>query len=95
VLGTSTSGNGVRGVAAGSAAGVNGDNSGSGPGVHGQSASGRGGQFTGAAAQIQLVPGTAATHPTSGHAGDLYADSTGRLWFCTASGAKATWKQIV
>jgi hypothetical protein len=32
--------------------------------------------------------------PTSGHRGDLYADSTGRLWFCKTSGAQATWKQI-
>jgi hypothetical protein len=94
VVGQSESANGVRGLAAGNAAGVNGDNSGSGPGVHGQSASGRGGQFAGPAAQIQLVPGTAGTHPTSGHAGDLYADSNGRLWFCSAGGAQATWKQI-
>jgi hypothetical protein len=63
-------------------------------GVRGASTGGRGGQFAGAAAQVQLVPGSKNTHPTSGHRGDLYADSTGRLWFCKTSGTTATWHQI-
>jgi hypothetical protein len=63
-------------------------------GVRATSNQGRGGQFSGAAAQVQLVPGTKNTHPTSGHRGDLYADSTGRLWFCKTSGTTATWHQI-
>jgi hypothetical protein len=63
-------------------------------GVRATSNQGRGGQFSGAAAQVQLVPGSNNTHPTSGHRGDLYADSTGRLWFCKTSGTTATWKQI-
>jgi hypothetical protein len=42
-----------------------------------------------------LIPGTASTHPTSGKAGDLYLDSTARLWLCTVtSTTTATWKQI-
>jgi hypothetical protein len=94
VFGISGSANGVRGLASGNAAGVNGDNSGQGPGVHGQSAHGRGGQFVGAIAQIQLVAGTQPTHPTSGTRGDMYVDSTGRLWFCKTSGTHATWKQL-
>ncbi len=54
----------------------------------------RGGVFTGVAAQVQLTPGTGTTHPTSGKAGDLYVDKALRLWFCTATGSTATWKQV-
>ena len=56
----------------------------SGNGVAGTSLSARGGVFTGGAAQIKLVPGNAATPPSSGQHGDLYVDSTGRLWFYRA-----------
>lgn len=65
-------------------------------GVHGSGSgsAGRGGVFAGAAAQLRLTPGTLASHPKSGQAGDLYADKTGRLWFCKAGGATATWHQI-
>jgi len=56
----------------------------SGNGVAGTSLSARGGVFTGGAAQIRLVPGNAATPPSSGQNGDLYVDSTGRLWFYRA-----------
>jgi hypothetical protein len=55
---------------------------------------GRGGVFAGHAAQVQLTPGGRRTHPVRGSRGDLYADSSGRLWFCKRSGARATWKQI-
>jgi hypothetical protein len=72
---------------------VGGVNSSSGPGVQGSSSSGRGGVFSGGAAQIQLSPGKS-SHPKSGTRGDLYADSAGRLWFCKKSGSRATWHQI-
>jgi hypothetical protein len=62
-------------------------------GVRGTSDKGHGGEFSGGAAQIRLMPGKP-THPRSGNRGELYADSNGRLWFCKASGAKATWHQI-
>jgi hypothetical protein len=91
-------GNGATGVAvsaeaASTAAAVDVTNTGTGAGVKGAS-SGRGGVFSGAAAQVQLVPGTGSTHPKGGKRGDLYADNTGRLWFCTKSGTAATWHQI-
>lgn len=54
----------------------------------------RGGVFSGAAAQVHLAPGSQSTHPKNGERGDLYADNTGRLWFCKKGGATATWKQI-
>jgi hypothetical protein len=63
-------------------------------GVYGYARTGRGGQFAGATAQIRLVPSSAASHPLGGVAGDLFADASGRLWFCSASGNPATWKQI-
>jgi hypothetical protein len=70
-------------------------NSGSGAGVKGSSnASGRGGVFSGGAAQVHLVPGSNSTHPKGGKQGDLYADKTGRLWFCKKGGTTATWHQI-
>jgi len=62
--------------------------------VRGKSSNGRGGVFSGTAAQVQLVPGSKSTHPKSGKRGDLYADSTGRLWFCKKGGTTATWHQI-
>jgi hypothetical protein len=57
-------------------------------------ANGRGGLFAGTAAQVRLSPGKLKTHPKSGATGDLYADSTGRLWFCKKGGATATWHQV-
>ena len=39
----------------------------------------------------RLSPSTAASHPDSGAAGDLFVDKTGRLWFCKGG---ATWKQL-
>jgi hypothetical protein len=68
------------------------DNTGSGSGV--QATGTRGGTFAGSAAQVQLTPGSMSTHPTSGDRGDLYADSTGRLWFCTKTGSTASWHQL-
>ena len=61
---------------------VHGFSNGTGAGVHGESALGRGGRFKGKKAQIRLDPSTAATHPTSGAAGDLFLDASTRLWLC-------------
>jgi hypothetical protein len=60
-------------------------------GVLGVSTNGRGGAFSGKAAQVQLLASTATTHPTSGARGDLFVDNSGRLWFCKGS---TTWKQL-
>jgi hypothetical protein len=70
---------------------VIGTTSGSGAGVDGRSSKGAGGKFTGKTAQIQLVPSTAATHPTSGSAGHLFVDRSKRLWFCKGG---TNWKQL-
>jgi hypothetical protein len=83
----------VNSANSGAGAGVLGTSTG-GPGVRGASTKARGGVFSGGAAQIQLQPGTGSTHPKGGVRGDLYADKTGRLWFCKKSGATATWHQI-
>ncbi len=84
----------VNAVVAASGPAVIAANSSSGPGLQASSDSGRGGLFSGSAAQVQLAPGARSTHPTSGKRGDLYADSTGRLWFCKKTGSRATWHQI-
>ena len=83
----------VNSANSGAGAGVLGTST-SGPGVRGVSTKARGGVFSGGAAQIQLQPATGSTHPKSGVTGDLYADKTGRLWFCKKSGKTATWHQI-
>ncbi|MDT5049735.1 MAG: hypothetical protein QOG75_5633 [Mycobacterium sp.] len=91
----------ITGVNEGHGIGVWGEqrnSTGAGIGVVGVAGShGRGSQFTGGVAQTRLVPGTAATHPTTGKTGDLYVDSTVRLWFCTKASAGSTpavWKQL-
>ncbi len=66
-------------------------NDGTGHGVEAVSRLGRGGRFSGNVAQIQLVPGTASTHPASGAAGDLYLDRYRRLWLCKGS---TNWVQL-
>jgi hypothetical protein len=53
---------------------------------------GRGGQFSGGAAQIRLIPG--GTRPISGQTGDLFVDSSGHLHYCTAGGATASWVRL-
>jgi len=60
----------------------------------GDQSGGRGGVFSGTAAQAQLIPGALASHPRSGSRGDLYADKNGRLWFCKKTGNTAVWHQI-
>jgi hypothetical protein len=92
VLGTSTHGAaGIRGTNTGSGPAVHGVSTTDGVGVWGQSASGRGGHFAGAAAQIRLVP-AAGNKPAAGKPGDLFVDSQKRLWFCKGG---ASWAQIV
>jgi hypothetical protein len=72
---------GVFGTAAGSSA----------VGVLGSSASGRGGQFSGGAANVQLTPSGAASHPSTGSAGDVFVDKSHRLWFCKGGN---TWVKL-
>jgi hypothetical protein len=90
----------ITGVNAGNGTGVWGEQRGTGAGagivgVGGKA--GRGGQVSGGAAQLRMVPATASTHPTTGKAGDFFVDASNRLWFCQkpSSGATAaTWKQL-
>jgi hypothetical protein len=93
----------VHGVTNGSGVGVVGENKANGPGawgvaagtgdgVYGQSALGRGGHFTGKKAQLKLDPSTAATHPSSGAAGDIFLDKSKRLWLCKGG---TSWVRIV
>ena len=69
-------------------------NDGAGSGLRAESQQGRGGVFEGAAAQIKLIPGTGASHPAAGEAGDLYVDKQVRLWLCTKGGNHATWVRV-
>lgn len=84
---TSASGIGLN-ASGGSGTGVNANGAtgvtalGATTGVVASSTGGRGLVAAGSAAQIQLTPGSAATHPTSGAAGDIYVDSSARPWFC-------------
>lgn len=90
----------ITGVNAGNGIGVWGEQRGTGAGfglvgVGGKA--GRGAQLTGGAAQLRMVPGSAATHPTTGKAGDFFVDSANRLWFCqkpSSGSTAATWKQL-
>jgi hypothetical protein len=79
-FGESSSGHGVKGFSA------------TGAGIRGESVQGRGGVFSSSVnAQIRLQPSSAATHPSSGNAGDLFVDTSKRLWFCKGG---TIWKQI-
>ena len=97
---------GITGTSLSSAATITVTNAGTGAGVYAANsnatgltdaiigaggAKGRGGKFRGGAANINLQPSTASTHPASGSMGDLFADKTGRLWFCKG---KTVWKQL-
>jgi hypothetical protein len=61
-------------------------------GVYGIAAQGGGRAcpFSGPAAQIRLEPAST-THPASGAMGDLFADTSGRLWFRKGD---TVWKQV-
>jgi hypothetical protein len=82
VKGTGSAGPGVLGESA------------LGPGIRGISTAGRGGLFAGDRAQVRLLPSGKATHPRNGARGDLFVDSSGRLWYCSKGGPRATWKQL-
>ena len=60
-------------------------------GVLGQSATGRGGVFSGKVAHLRLPPSSAATHPHAGQPGDVFVDSSYRLWFCKGG---ASWVKL-
>jgi hypothetical protein len=70
---------------------VRAENDGTGAGIYATSAKGAGGKFGGKTAQIQLVPSTAASHPASGSAGQLFVDSSKRLWYCRGG---SNWAQL-
>jgi hypothetical protein len=46
----------------------------------GQTKAGRGGVFSGGAAQIRLLPSSSAEPPETGVSGDLFLDQSCRLW---------------
>lgn len=60
-------------------------------GIYGSSSTGRGAVFTGKVSQLRLQPSGSGTHPTSGAAGDLFLDSSKRLWLCKGG---TTWALI-
>jgi hypothetical protein len=65
-----------------------------GPGVSGH---GRiGGSFSGTAAPLRLAPAATAGPPTADYhlAGELYVDSQGQLYLCTAPGTPGAWAQV-
>jgi hypothetical protein len=76
--------------------GVVGDGKGSGAGVLGRNPSGYGGQFDGGLAQLKLNPKGTTGKPTSGaHTkGEIYMDSAGTLFVCTANGTPGTWRKV-
>jgi hypothetical protein len=55
---------------------------GSGPGLEALSSKGVGASFQGKTAQVELIPSSDASHPASGKGGQLFVDSSKRLWFC-------------
>ena len=67
-----------------------------GSGVYGTSVSAYGGEFSGGAAQLRLVPGVTAGPPSgSSHlTGELYLDSNGDLYLCTSGGATPHWARL-
>ena len=54
---------------------------------------GIGGVFEGTRAPLRLIPSAIAGAPSTGahEVGELFVDSTGRLYFCRASGTPGTW----
>jgi hypothetical protein len=72
-------------------AAIRGQTTGLGSGVEGVSTLGIGGRFSGRTAHIELVPSKASSHPTEGEAGQLFVDSSSRLWYC--KGGKS-WHQL-
>jgi hypothetical protein len=73
----------------------------SGPDGTGLSASadrGVGGSFSGGKAPVRLVPAATAGPPAAAsgahQAGELYVDSAGQLFICTAAGTPGTWVKV-
>jgi hypothetical protein len=103
---TGTSGIGTVGIGKGGDAGVLGrNNTGVGVlgegrnGVHGTASGGYGGQFEGGRAQLRLVPAGTVGKPTSGthQKGEIYMDSAGALFVCTATSTATTtakWRKV-
>jgi len=90
------SGNGVWGEIADavkSQSAVLGSTEGTGAGVEGTSVLGRGGVFKGSKAQVRLYP-AATARPAKGFRGDLFVDSTGRLWYCRTSASTTGWVRL-
>jgi hypothetical protein len=82
VLGASSTGAAaVRGTNSSTGPAVYAVNTGGGVGVRGESEDGRGGSFVGGEAQVRLLPASG-DHPAAGKGGDLFVDSSKRLWFC-------------
>jgi hypothetical protein len=67
---------------------------GTGAAVEGKSIKGRGGVFQGKKAQVRLVASTATNKPSTGTRGDLFVDSSGRLWYCKTSAVSTGWVQL-
>ena len=67
-----------------------------GPGIHAKSEKGYGGLFEGGTAQLRLVPSATAGKPTSGahQKGEIYMDSKGALFVCSASGTPGAWRKV-
>lgn len=84
VLGRSPDGDGVRGEGK--------------TGVYGTATSGYGGRFEGGKAQLMLKPGGSAGKPSGAHSkGEIYLDSAGTLFVCTASTTGTTaakWRKL-
>jgi hypothetical protein len=55
-----------------------------------------GGEFAGKEAPIRMIKASTPGAPTSGvhHAGELYVDSAGLLFYCTADGTPGTWHKV-
>jgi hypothetical protein len=90
-------GNGVWGEVRGltkTQSAVLGTTTGTGAAIEGNSSAGRGGVFRGKKAQVRFVPSSATTKPTTGQRGDLFVDSSGRLWYCKTGGSVTGWRQF-
>jgi hypothetical protein len=70
--------------------------SGDGDGVLALSTSGIGGVFGGGKAQLMLQPSSTLGRPTTGQhtKGELFMDSGGALFVCTADGTPGTWRRF-
>jgi len=73
---------------------VLGTTEGTGAAIEGTSIRGRGAVFKGKKAPIRLMPSSTTTKPATGSRGDLFVDSTGRLWYCKTGGSTTGWKQL-